>query len=87
MSITITLSNTVSEAGFARVEELAQQLEARDGNFQGRTISMQRGAATAVTDTDDRLRAALLQLMVDSVLEQPAPLSPQRSLAATGSLR
>ena len=69
MSITITIANTVSHAGFTRVDELAHQLEARDGNFQGRTITMQRGTATAVTDPDDGLRAALLQLMVDSVLE------------------
>lgn len=87
MSITITLSSTVSEAGLARVEELAHQLQARDGNFQGRTISMQRGTATAVTDTDDRLRAALLQLMVDSVLEQHTPPAPQRTFSSTRSMR
>lgn len=70
MSITITLAQTVSAAGYAEVESLAQELYAHDSNFKDRAMKVQRGSATVVTDSQDALRAALLQLMVEGVLSR-----------------
>ncbi|MCE1193445.1 MAG: hypothetical protein LWW96_14955 [Acidovorax sp.] len=68
MSITITVATTVSAADYARIEQLAEVLREKDGNFKGRTVTVEWGAATVITDTQDKLRGALLQLLVESVL-------------------
>ena len=69
MSITITLSRTVSPASHLRVEEFISTLKSQDGDFKGRVISLVQGTSTFVVDSQDGLRGALLQLMVESVLE------------------
>ena len=69
MAITITLSRTVSPADHLRVEELVSNLKNQEGDFKGRAISLAQGSSTFVVDSQDGLRGALLQLMVESVLE------------------
>ena len=70
MSITITVARSVSFADYARIEELADLLRAQDRNFKDRVVIVQWGATTSVTDTQDRLRGALLQLLVENVLSK-----------------
>ena len=68
MSITITVARSVSFADYARIEELADLLRMQDRNFKDRVVTVQWGPATTVSDTHDRLRGALLQLLVENVL-------------------
>lgn len=68
MSISITIANSVSASDYARIEQLAQVLREQDGNFRGRSVTVQRGPATVVSDSQDTLRGALLQLLVEGVL-------------------
>lgn len=70
MSITITVASSVSAADYARIEQLAEVLREKDGNFRGRSVTVERGPATAITDTQDKLRGALLQLLVEGVLSR-----------------
>lgn len=69
MAITITLPRTVSLADHLRVEALVSTLRNQEGDFKGRAISLAQGSSTFVVDSQDGLRGALLQLMVESVLE------------------
>ncbi|RYH68086.1 MAG: hypothetical protein EON54_02945 [Alcaligenaceae bacterium] len=68
VSIIITIARAVQDDQFGEVQALTRQLYLHDGNFQGRAMTVERGAATVVTDSQDILRGALLQLMVESVL-------------------
>ena len=70
MSITITIATSVSAADYARIEQLAEVLREKDGNFRGRAVTVERGPTTAITDTQDKLRGALLQLLVEGVLSR-----------------
>jgi hypothetical protein len=70
MGSTITVAHTVSADDFEQVELLARHLQGSDYNFSGRAIWVLRGSHTAVTDTDDELRAALLRLMVEGLLNR-----------------
>ncbi|HTH09885.1 MAG TPA: hypothetical protein VMA55_09975 [Acidovorax sp.] len=70
MAITVTLARSVSLAAYRRVEDFIEQLSQQNGDFKGRVILLARGSTTSVSDEQDNLRGALLQIMVDSVLEE-----------------
>ena len=71
MAIIVTLARSVSFADYRRVEDFIEQLSQQNGDFKGRVISLAHGSTTAVSDEQDSLRGALLQLLVESVLAHP----------------
>ncbi|RYH45375.1 MAG: hypothetical protein EON54_16730 [Alcaligenaceae bacterium] len=68
MSIIVCVAKSVSAPHYRQVEAMVHRLENSDYNFKDRAIRLERGFATVVTDTKDVLRGALLQLIVDSVI-------------------
>jgi hypothetical protein len=71
MAITVTIARSVSFADYRRVEDFIEQLTQQNGDFKGRVILLARGSTTSVSDDQDSLRGALLQLLVESVLAHP----------------
>lgn len=85
MTITITVADAVSASGYGSIVVLADGLEHGDSNFKGRSIAVQRGQLTGVTDSHDDLRAALLMLLVAGTLQHRGLLkSPARNKDAAG---
>lgn len=60
MSATITLDSTVSADAFARVQALAEEVVLRDCDWNGASISVERGDYTSIDCQDEVAGTALL---------------------------